>query len=214
MRKGRGGVMKFICIGKNYLAHANEMGGAKPSEPMFFFKPDNAGSSVDGIFPYPEFSSEVHHEVELAVLIDSRVRNISQVMASECYSKVSIGIDFTARDLQRRQKKLGFPWEISKSFEDSAPIGDWVEIDSLGKGVQNLDIELRINGETRQKGSTRDMIFPIDQLVAHLSRFVSIDPGDIILTGTPEGVGPVHIGDILEAYLEGKKILNVEVAAQ
>ncbi len=206
--------MKFICIGKNYLAHANEMGGAKPSEPMFFFKPDNAGSSVDGIFPYPEFSSEVHHEVELAVLIDSRVRNISQVMASECYSKVSIGIDFTARDLQRRQKKLGFPWEISKSFEDSAPIGDWVEIASLGKGVQNLDIELRINGETRQKGSTRDMIFPIDQLVAHLSRFVSIDPGDIILTGTPEGVGPVHIGDILEAYLEGKKILNVEVAAQ
>ena len=206
--------MKFICIGKNYLAHANEMGGAKPSEPMFFFKPDNAGSSVDGIFPYPEFSSEVHHEVELAVLIDSRVRNISQVMASECYSKVSIGIDFTARDLQRRQKKLGFPWEISKSFEDSAPIGDWVEIDSLGKGVQNLDIVLRINGETRQKGSTRDMIFPIDQLIAHLSRFVSIDPGDIILTGTPEGVGPVHIGDILEAYLEGKKILNVEVAAQ
>lgn len=206
--------MKFICIGKNYLAHANEMGGAKPSEPMFFFKPDNAGSSVKGIFPYPEFSSEVHHEVELAVLIDSQVRNISQAMAAECYSKISIGIDFTARDLQRRQKKLGFPWEISKSFEDSAPIGEWIEIDVLEKDVQNLDIELRINGELRQKGSTRDMIFPIDQLIAHLSRFVSIDPGDIILTGTPEGVGPVHPGDVLEAYLEGKKVLNVEVVAQ
>ena len=206
--------MKFICIGKNYLAHANEMGDAKPSEPMFFFKPDNAGSSVDGIFPYPEFSSEVHHEVELAVLIDSRVRNISQAKAAECYSKVSIGIDFTARDLQRRQKKLGFPWEISKSFEDSAPIGEWIEIHELKKDVQNLDIELRINGEIRQKGNTRDMIFPIDQLIAHLSRFVSIDPGDIILTGTPEGVGPVHPGDVLEAYLEGKKVLNVEVVAQ
>ncbi len=205
--------MKFICIGKNYLAHANEMGGAKPSEPMFFFKPENARSTIEGIFPYPEFSTEVHHEVELAVLIDSPVRNISQAMASACYSKVTLGIDFTARDLQRRQKKLGFPWEISKSFEDSAPIGDWIDIDSFENGVQNLDIELRINGEIRQNGNTRDMIFPIDQLIAHLSRFVTIDPGDIILTGTPEGVGPVHPGDVLEAHLEGKKVLNVEVVA-
>ncbi|NQT58382.1 MAG: fumarylacetoacetate hydrolase family protein [Bacteroidetes bacterium] len=206
--------MKFICIGKNYLAHAHEMGGSKPSEPMFFFKPDNAKPATKDIFPYPDFSSDVHHEIELAVLIDSKVRNVSQTQASGCYSKVSVGIDFTARDLQRRQKKLGFPWEISKSFEDSAPIGDWIEIDILEKGVQNLELELRINGQTRQKGNTSDMIFPIDQLIAHISRFVSIDPGDIILTGTPEGVGPVLPGDLLEAYLEGEKVLNVEVVAQ
>ncbi|MCK5155328.1 MAG: fumarylacetoacetate hydrolase family protein [Spirochaetales bacterium] len=206
--------MKFICIGKNYLAHAQEMGGLKPSDPMFFFKPDNANPVTQGVFPYPDFSTDIHHEVELAILIDRGGRNISQAEASSCYSKVTLGIDFTARDLQRRQIELGFPWEICKAFEDSAPVGSWVNVHTLGKGVQELAIELRINDETRQVGYTKDMIFPVDQLIAYVSRFVSIDPGDIILTGTPEGVGPVLPGDILEAYLEGDKVLEVVVTAQ
>ena len=205
--------MKFICIGKNYMAHAREMGGELPEEPMFFFKTENAVPLEPDLFVYPDFSSDVHHEVELAVLIDIGGRNIPESEASGCYSKVSVGIDFTARDLQRRQKKLGFPWEICKAFEGSAPVGEWLALDSLGKGIQELQLSLTVNGEIRQEGNTSDMIFPVDSIIAHVSRFVTLDPGDILLTGTPEGVGAVEVGNELTASLEGELLLQVTVVA-
>lgn len=203
--------MKFICIGKNYLAHAKELDSDVPEEPMFFFKPDNAVPSQAGIFPYPSFSQNLHYELELVVLIDSPARNVSEAEASSCYSHVSVGIDFTARDLQQRQKQLGYPWEICKSFEDSAPVGPWVPLTSLSKGIQELSIELRINGEVRQRGFTGDMVFPVNRLISHVSRYVTLDPGDVLMTGTPEGVGAVVPGDVLEAYLEQEKLLTVAV---
>ncbi len=203
--------MKFICIGKNYLAHAREMGGDAPQEPMFFFKPENAVPSQPGVFPYPDFSKDVQFEVELAVRIDRPARNVTEADAASYYSQVSLGIDFTARDLQRRQRELGYPWEVCKAFEDSAPVGSWVSLDSLKKDVQDLTIELQVNRKLVQKGNTSLMIFPVSRLISHVSRYVTIDPGDIILTGTPEGVGPVSPGDVLEAYLEGDLLLTVRV---
>ncbi len=210
---GQEHVMKFICIGKNYMAHAREMGGELPEEPMFFFKPENAVPLEPDLFIYPEFSSDVHHEVELAVLIDLGGRNIPEAEAFHCYSQVSVGIDFTARDFQRRQKRLGFPWEICKAFEGSAPVGKWVALDTLNKGIQELPLSLTVNGEIRQEGNTSDMIFPVDSIIAHVSRFVTLDPGDILLTGTPEGVGPVEVGDELIASLAGEELLQVTVVA-
>ncbi len=203
--------MKFICIGKNYLAHAKELDSDVPEEPMFFFKPDNAVPSQVGSFPYPDFSQDVHYEVELVVLIDAPVRNVTESEASSCYSKVSVGIDFTARDLQRLQKDRGYPWEICKSFEDSAPVGQWVPLDTLSKGIQDLTIELRVNGKVRQLGNTRDMVFSVNRLISHVSRYVTLDRGDVLMTGTPEGIGAVVPGDVLEAFLEQEKLLTVTV---
>ncbi|MCF7944990.1 MAG: fumarylacetoacetate hydrolase family protein [Spirochaetia bacterium] len=203
--------MKYICIGKNYLAHAEEFGGSLPEEPMFFFKPENAAPSKDGIFPYPDFSDEVDYEVELAVRIDTSCRRVSAEDAGNYYSQVSVGMDFTARDLQRRQGKLGFPWEVCKSFEDSSPVGKWVSLDKLGKGPQELEISLEQNGKQVQLGKTQDMIFSVNQLISHVSRFITLDAGDILLSGTPEGVGPVKPGDKLQAYLEGEELLQVKV---
>jgi 2-keto-4-pentenoate hydratase/2-oxohepta-3-ene-1,7-dioic acid hydratase in catechol pathway len=203
--------MKFICIGKNYLAHAQELGGTVPSEPMFFFKPENAVPAQPGIFPYPDFSTDVHYEAELAVLIDKKGRNIPESEAAQWYSHVSVGLDFTARDLQRRQTKLGFPWEVCKAFEDSAPVGPWVPLAELGKDIQELSFELRVNEKTRQQGFAGNMIFSVNRLISHISRFVTLDSGDILLTGTPEGVGAVVPGDKLEVFLEGKKQLEVGV---
>ncbi len=203
--------MKFICIGKNYLAHAKEFGGAAPTEPMFFFKPDNAVPSVPGTFPYPSFSSNVHFETELTVLIDRQGRDIPESDAHTYYSQVSMGIDFTARDLQDRQRELGFPWEVCKAFEDSAPTGPWVSLSDFGKGIQDLSFDLTVNNTVRQKGYTGDMVFSVNRLISHVSRFVTLDPGDILFTGTPEGVGAVLPGDVLELSLEGKKLLKVTV---
>lgn len=204
-------IMKFICIGKNYLAHAREMGSEAPKEPMFFFKSENAVPKQEGVFPYPSFSSDVHFETEVSLLIDTPVRNATEQEAASCFSQVTLGIDFTARDLQRKQKQLGFPWEIAKAFEESAPIGRWIP---LTKDVQDLNFELKVNGETRQTGSTSRMIFPVVRLITYISRFVTLDPGDILMTGTPEGVGPVTPGDHLEGFLEGEKLLDLRVASQ
>ncbi len=203
--------MKFICIGKNYLAHAREMGWQIPQEPMFFFKPENALPSQAGIFPYPEFSQDVHYEIEVAVRIDAGGRNLTEEQAAGCYSHISLGIDFTARDLQKQQKELGFPWEICKSFEDSAPVGSWIPLEEFGGDIQNLSFTLEVNGEGKQQGATRDMIFPVNQLIAHISRYVTLDPGDIMFTGTPEGIGPVQPGDTLKGYLEGTEVITVTV---
>ena len=200
--------MKYICIGKNYHAHAAEMGSTAPEEPMFFFKPEQASSKVPGEFAYPSFSQDVQYEAELAVLIDRPLRNASLEEAGSAYSQISIGLDFTARDLQRRQKSLGHPWEICKAFEDSAPVGTWVD---CPEDIQDIKFTLEVNGEVRQQGHTRDMVFPIARLLSHVSRYITIDAGDILLSGTPEGVGQVQPGDELKAFLEGNLVLQVTV---
>ena len=202
--------MKYICIGKNYHAHAAEMGSKAPEEPMFFFKPEQADPTVPGEFPYPSFSTDVQFEAELAILIDAPLRHATEQEAGSAYSSISIGIDFTARDLQRRQKSLGFPWEICKAFEDSAPVGTWV---TCPKHIQDVRFTLEVNGEVRQVGHTADMVFSVNKLLSHVSRYVTIKPGDILLTGTPEGVGQVQPGDVLKAYLEGALVLQVQVVS-
>ncbi len=204
--------MKYICIGKNYYNHVKELGNGKvPEEPMYFFKTENAIPKVPGVFPLPDFSEDLHFEVELAVRIDLDGRNIPVEEAGDYYSEVTLGIDFTARDLQRRQQQLGFPWEICKAFEESAPTGVWKKLGELGKPVQGISFTLEINGETRQAGNTADMIFPVARLISHVSRYVSLNEGDILMTGTPEGVGPVGRGDVLVAKLEGETVLEVTV---
>jgi len=203
--------MKFICIAKNYIAHAKEFGGDVPKEPVFFFKTENAVPAVPEKFPYPEFSKNVHYETELAVRIEKSCRKVSEADAASCWTQVTLGFDFTARDLQNRQKTAGYPWEICKAFEDSAPVGTWIDLKDLEKPVQNLNFLLMQNGSVVQKGNTERMIFSVNRLIAHISQYVTLDPGDILLTGTPEGVGPVVPGDILEAYLEDRMVLRVEV---
>lgn len=193
------------------MDHAREMGGPVPEEPMFFFKPENAKPGTPGEFPIPEFSDEPQFEVELAVLIEREGRNIKEGKAKKYFSEISLGIDFTARDLQRRQKQLGFPWEVCKSFEDSAPVGKWISLIDLPKEIQELQFSLTVNGEVRQLGNTADMIFPVSRLIAFVSKYVTLNEGDILLTGTPEGVGTVKHGDRLVGKLEGETLLEVTV---
>lgn len=203
--------MKYICIGKNYVSHAKEMGWGVPETPMFFFKPECAAPKTPGVFPYPKFSQDVHYELEIAVRMKAQLKEATDQEASASYDAVSLGIDFTCRDLQKQQKSLGFPWEICKSFDDSAPVGRWVPLETLGKPVDTLTFELRLDGEVKQRGYAGDMVFPVERLISHVSRYVTLYPGDILFTGTPEGIGPVKPGNRLEGYLEGEKLLSVIV---
>ena len=202
--------MKIICIGRNFANHAKEMNSPLPKTPMFFMKPDTALLPKKNPFYYPNFTKDLHYESELVVKINKLGKNISEKYAHEYYDHVGIGIDFTARDLQQICKENGSPWEIAKGFEHSAPLGErWIPLE--GKEIQNIDFRLEKNGELVQEGNSKDMIFTVDQIIAYVSKFMTLKIGDLIFTGTPEGVGPVAIGDLLEGYIGDEKLLNLKI---
>jgi 2-keto-4-pentenoate hydratase/2-oxohepta-3-ene-1,7-dioic acid hydratase in catechol pathway len=202
--------MKIICIGRNYAEHAKEMKAEVPKEPVFFMKPDTALLKDGSDFYYPNFTSDLHYECELVFRIEKTGKHIAERFAPKYYNFVSLGIDFTARDLQTKCKEKGLPWEIAKSFEHSAPISTkWISVDDVD--LNNLDFTLKKNGEVVQKGNTSDMIFSIDKLVSYVSLYMTLKTGDLIYTGTPNGVGPVKIGDKLEGFIGSEKMFEFTI---
>ena len=201
--------MKIICIGRNYADHIKEMNSNVPEIPVFFLKPDTALLRKNKPFYYPEFSKEIHYETEVVIKINRLGKHIEEKFAHRYYSEIGLGIDFTARDLQRECKKKGLPWEIAKGFEHSAPLTEtFVNKEDL---PENISFKLGLNGKTVQKGNTKDMIFSFDKLISYLSKFFTLKIGDLIFTGTPAGVGEVKIGDNMKGYMEDRLMFDFEI---
>ena len=200
--------MKIICIGRNYAEHAKEMKSEVPSEPVFFMKPDTA-LLKEGDFYMPDFTKDLHHEIELVLKICKVGKHIEPQFAHKYYNEVGLGIDFTARDLQAQCKQKGLPWEKAKAFDNSAPIGQFFAKEELD--LNNIQFDLAVNGQIKQNGHSKDLLFSFDQVISYVSKFVTLKVGDLIYTGTPEGVGPVHIGDELVGRLNGKEALRLKV---
>lgn len=200
--------MKIICIGRNYVNHIAELQNERPDEPVVFLKPDTAILPKGTPFFVPDFSSDVHHEIEILVKINRVGKYIEPKFAHKYYDEIGLGIDFTARDIQQKLKDKGLPWEKSKAFDGSAVIGDFLP-KNLFSSDENINFELKNNGLTVQKGNTSHMLWKIDELIAEVSRYFTLKVGDILFTGTPEGVAPVKPGDVLEGFIEEKKLLNL-----
>ena len=206
--------MKIICIGRNYADHAAELndGAELPKEPLFFLKPDTALLRNNDPFYIPSFSNEVHYECELVVRITRLAKCMDVKFASRCYEEVGLGIDFTARDIQREAIAKGLPWELCKGFDHSAALSNqFVPLAELGGDVQNLEFEMELNGEVRQHGFTKDMLFTVDQIIAHVSKYMTLRIGDLIYTGTPVGVGAVKAGDNIKARIGGHTLLDFDI---
>lgn len=202
--------MKIICIGRNYVDHAKELNNPVPKEPVFFMKPDTALIPARNPFVYPSFSNDVHHEVEIVVRINRLGKHIDEKFAHKYFNEISVGVDFTARDVQQQCKEKGLPWEKAKAFDGSAPTGAFININEVND-IHNLDFSLHVNGEIRQQGNTKDMLFNIHQIIAYVSKFVTLKIGDFIFTGTPSGVGPIKIGDKIDCFIEDKNLLSFNV---
>ncbi len=202
--------MKIICVGRNYADHAKELGNQVPEEPVIFMKSKNALLAPGNNLFYPAFTNELHYECELVVKISKNGKFISVHKARNYYEEVSLGIDFTARDVQDKLKKKGLPWEKAKAFDSSAAVGNFVPIDSM-PNLKNIHFTLHKNGELVQDGYTTDMLFPIDAIIADVSQYFSLNIGDLIFTGTPQGVGECVISDHLVGTLEGKELLNLTI---
>jgi acylpyruvate hydrolase len=202
--------MKIICIGRNYAEHALELNHPLPEVPVFFMKHESCIVRNNKPFFYPDFSKNIHYEVEIVFKLGKVGKKIEKQFASRYYSEVGLGIDFTARDLQESARKEGLPWEIAKAFDHSAPLSRFISKKEF-QDINNIQFQLDINGNTVQKASTHDMIFSIDELISYVSQFITLKTGDILFTGTPSGVGPVKIGDHLEGYLEDRKMLDFYV---
>lgn len=202
--------MKIFCIGRNYAAHIEELNNATPSEPVLFMKPATAALFDQKPFYYPNFSNDIHFEGELIFRIGKNGRAIQPQFALDYIDAVSLGIDFTARDLQEKQKAKGLPWEIAKAFDHAAVIGTWkpVQKEQLKQAFQ---FELNKNGTCVQQGDTRLWLFPLETMIAHISTYFTLQQGDILFTGTPKGVGPIAIGDQFTGTMNGEILLNVEV---
>lgn len=204
--------MKIICIGQNYTQHIKELGHKPSTEPLFFMKPDTAVLRNNDPFYIPEFTKELHYETELVVKINRVVKSISKEFASRCYNEVAVGIDFTARDIQRRCIEDGRPWEVAKSFDKSAPIpNNFITLEELGKDIADVNFRLDIDGTCVQRGYSGNMLFGVDEIIAYCSQFVTLKIGDLIFTGTPAGVGAVAEGNRLQAYLEDNLMLDFEI---
>lgn len=203
--------MKIICIGRNYLEHARELNNEVPDEPVFFMKPDSALLRNNNPFYIPGWTNDVHHEIELVVKINRIGKCIEKKFAHRYYDEIGLGIDFTARDVQGELKKKGLPWEKAKAFDQSAVIGSEFLPVSNFESINKIGFRLDINGKTVQQGISEDMIFDIDDIIVHISKYVTLKIGDFIYTGTPAGVGKVRVGDRLEGYIGSTKLLNFEV---
>lgn len=202
--------MKIIAIGRNYAEHAKELNNPVPTTPVIFMKPDTAILKDNKPFYHPDFSQDIHHEIELVLKVCKEGKHISEKFAANYYDEISLGIDFTARDIQSRHKEKGLPWELAKGFDGSAPIGNFIPKAELGD-LYNLNLRLDINGETRQDGNTKDLLFSFERLIAFVSQYITLKKGDLIFTGTPPGVGRVNVGDHLEGYLNNNKLLDFYV---
>ena len=202
--------MKIICIGRNYAAHIEELKNEQPGKPVVFLKPDTALLKGGAPFYYPDFSSNIHHEIELVLKISKEGKYIQPQFAHRYFEEIGLGIDFTARDLQDQCKAKGLPWEIAKAFNGSAPIGEFKSVAELGD-LNNIDFQLEINGELKQKGNTSLMLFDFATIISYVSQFFTLKKGDLIYTGTPAGVGPVQTGDVLIGLIGNEKMLHVEV---
>ncbi|MBK0369906.1 fumarylacetoacetate hydrolase family protein [Flavobacterium agrisoli] len=202
--------MKIICIGRNYANHITELQNERPTEPVIFMKPDSAIVLKQHPFVIPEFTQEVHHEVEVLVKINKVGKYIEPEFAHKYYDEIGLGIDFTARDLQAQLKAKGLPWEKAKAFDGSAVIGDFLPKEQFSS-LENITFELTNNGNTVQKGNTSLMLWKIDELISYVSQFFTLKIGDILFTGTPEGVAKVQPNDVLEGFLEGHKLFRIPV---
>ncbi|MCB9285443.1 MAG: fumarylacetoacetate hydrolase family protein [Lewinellaceae bacterium] len=191
--------MKIICIGRNYAEHAKELNNPVPGKPVVFMKPATALLVNDKPFYYPEFSREIHHEIEVVLRICKNGRHVQPEFAASYYDQIALGIDFTARDIQDECKKKGHPWEIAKAFDDSAVLSPFVDIAAVDP--KQIRFELRKNGQAVQTGTTANLLFPFEDIIVHVSQYFKLQTGDLIYTGTPAGVGPVQIGDVLEGFL-------------
>ena len=200
--------MKIICIGRNYVAHAKEFNEAVPEEPIFFMKPDSSLLRNNDPFYIPEWTNEVHHEIELVIKINRIGKNIEKRFAHRYFDEIGLGIDFTARDVQAELKKKGLPWEKAKGFDKAAVLGGTFFPKSIFPDQEAISFRLDINGKTVQESNSGLMIFGFEELIAHISKYITLKIGDLIYTGTPANVGPVTIGDHLEGYLEDKKLLD------
>jgi len=204
--------MKIVCIGRNYADHAAELGNSVPSEPLFFFKPESAILHKDHPFAIPEWTEDCHFEIELVVRMDRAAKWIDEAHAARCYTQVGLGIDFTARDIQKELKAAGKPWEKAKAFDGSAVLSrEWLPLEGLGGDIQNIRFSLERNGELVQQGHTADMLFSVDALIAHVSKYSQWKTGDLLFTGTPAGVGRVQPGDRLEGFLGGRSMFKLDV---
>jgi len=200
--------MKIICIGRNYINHAKEMNAPLPSDPIYFLKPDTSILRTKNFY-YPKFTNSLHYECEVVIKIEKVGKNIQEKYAHTYYSEFTLGIDFTARDLQTECKKSGLPWEIAKGFDNSAPLSNqWLKISDFPNGVL---FSLNKNNETAQSGDSNQMIFSFNKIISYLSRFITLKKGDLIFTGTPAGVGEVNIGDTLTAFVGDQNVLKVNI---
>ncbi len=201
--------MKILAIGRNYAAHIEELNNERPDEPVVFMKPDTALLKNNEPFYYPDFSDDIHFEVEILLKIAKEGKYIQEKFAHKYYDEIGIGIDFTARDLQSKAKEKGLPWLLAKGFNGSAPISGFLPKDQFK--LDSLNFSLEVDGEVRQKGNTELMLFSFDYLVSYLSRYITLKKGDIIFTGTPKGVGSISKGNVLSAFIEDQKLLECEI---
>lgn len=203
--------MRIFAIGRNYAEHIKELNNERPDEPVIFTKPDTAILRNNAPFYYPDFSKDVHYEVELVLRISKEGKNIQEKFASKYYDSIGIGVDFTARDLQQKAKEKGLPWDIAKGFNGSAPLGDkFIPVGDFNN-LADINFSLKLNDEIKQQGNTSLMLFNFDYIISYLSRFFTLRAGDLIFTGTPKGVGPVSVGNVLSAYIENEKLLEFEI---
>ncbi len=199
--------MKIIAIGRNYAAHAKELNNPVPTTPVIFMKPDTALLKDNKPFYLPEFSNDIHFELEVVLKICKEGKHIQEKFAQNYYEEIGLGIDFTARDIQSRHKEMGLPWELAKAFDNSAVISNFVPKTSVSD-IYDFGFELQVNQQIRQQGNTKNLLFSFEQIIAFVSQYITLKKGDLIYTGTPEGVGQVLAGDHLEAWLNGQKLLD------
>ena len=202
--------MKIIAVGRNYIAHAKELNNAVPTKPIIFLKPDTAVLKYNKPFYLPDFSSDIHFELEVVLKICKEGKHISEKFAPNYYDEIGLGIDFTARDVQSELKDKGLPWELAKAFDNSAVVSEFLPKADFAN-MYDLNFELQVNKETRQKGHTANLLFSFESIISFVSQYITLKKGDLIFTGTPEGVGQVKQGDQLEAWLEGKQLINFGV---
>lgn len=201
--------MRIFAVGRNYAEHIAELNNERPDEPVIFTKPDTALLRNNAPFYYPDFSQDIHHEVEIVLRICKEGKHVQEKFAHKYFDQIGLGVDFTARDLQQKAKDKGLPWDLAKGFNGSAPVSDFRKKEKFD--LNELDFSLKVNGELRQEGNTRMMLFGFDFIISFLSRFFTLRKGDMIFTGTPKGVGPVKPGDRLEGFLANEKVLDFEI---
>ena len=202
--------MKIIAIGRNYAEHAKELNNPVPGVPVIFMKPDTALLKDNKPFYHPDFSEDIHHEIEIVLKVSKEGKHVSEKFAANYFEEIALGIDFTARDIQQRHKEKGLPWELAKAFDNSAPVSKFINKSQFAN-IHNINFNLNVNGAARQIGNTSNMLFSMDYIIAFVSKYITIKKGDLIFTGTPQGVSKVNIGDRLEGYLEDEKLLDFHV---